>query len=252
MSDSVFVDVSTGARLHYEEIGQGEPLILLHGLLGTARLHFPRVIEWLQDTHHLYGVTLRGYGRSTPKPRDFPLDFYHRDAKDVLAFMDALNIQKAHILGYSDGGETALVAAGLQPERFASVAVIGAVGNFTPAVRPRVQSLYPAHWITEEEKQIHGITNPDAFIIGWVNAMKHMIDSGGDVSLSLAHKITCPVLIMLGEQDMLNPAAYAKTFLERTPQGRLEMFPCGHGVHDEAWDDFQQVYGTFLTVSRSG
>ncbi len=241
-----FIEIATGARLHYEDIGQGEPLILIHGLLGTAQTNFPRVIEWLKNDYHLYGIDLRGYGESTPKPRDFPLDFYHRDARDVLALMDALNIRKAHMLGYSDGGETALVAAGLQPDWFKSVATIGAVGNFTPAVRPRVQSLYPANWISEEEKRLHGIENADAFIVGWIRAMKHMIDSGGDVSLSLAHNITCPLLMMLGDQDTLNPAEYAQKFLAQAPTGRLEMFPCGHAVHDLVWSDFQRVYGAFL------
>jgi valacyclovir hydrolase len=244
-----FVETSTGACLHYEDIGQGEPLILIHGLLGTARLNFARVMDWLQGEYHIYGLTLRGYGESTPKPRDFPLDFYHRDAKDVLAFMEALNIQQAHVLGYSDGGEVVLVAVGMQPEWFQSVAVIGAVGNFTPAVRPRVQSLFPGTWITEDEKRIHSIDNADAFILGWVKAMKHMIDTGGDVSLSLAHRITCPLLLMLGESDTLNPAEYAQKFLERTPNGKLEMFPYGHAVHDEAWSDFQRVYGEFLRAA---
>lgn len=241
-----FCDIATNARLHYEEVGQGEPLILLHGLLGTAKLHFPQVMQWLGSKYHIYGPSLRGYGESTPKPRDFPLDFYHRDAKDVLAFMDALNISSAHILGYSDGGETALVAAGLAPTRFKSVAVIGAVGNFTPAVRPRIQSLFPATWISEDEKQFHGIPDGDAFILQWVNAMKHTIDTGGDISLSLAHNITSPVLIMLGDKDTLNPAEYALKFLDRTPNGRLEMFACGHPVHDEQWNAFQQIYGDFL------
>jgi len=241
-----FCDISTGARLHYEDIGQGEALIALHGLLGTAKIDLGNTINWLSKDYHIYGPSLRGYGESTPKPRDFPLDFYHRDAKDVLAFMDALGIQSAHLLGHSDGGEVALVAAGLQPERFKSVAVIGAVGNFSAALRPRVQSLFPATWITEAQKQLHGIPDADAFILQWVNAMKHTIDSGGDVSLSLAPNITCPLLIMLGDKDTLNPAEYALKFVEHTPNGRLEMFQCGHVVQDEQWDAFQRVYGDFL------
>ncbi len=245
-----FVDIATHARLHYEEMGQGEPLIVLHGLLGTAKLHLTNVMNWLNSKYHIYGPSLRGYGESTPKPRDFPLDFYRRDAKDVLAFMDALGIQSAHILGYSDGGETALVAAGLQPERFKSVAVIGAVGNFTPAIRPRVQSMFPATWITEADKSLHDIPDADVFILQWINAMKHTIDKDGDVSLGLAHNITCPVLIMLGDKDTLNPQEYALKFLERTPNGKLEMFKCGHPVHDEQWTEFQRVYGDFLRNAR--
>lgn len=241
-----FCDLATGARFHYEDVGTGEPLILLHGLLGTAIRDLEQVMLWLGKRYHIYGPSLRGYGESTPKPRDFPLDFYHRDAKDVLAFMDALHIDSAHVLGYSDGGETALVAAGLQPQRFKSVAVIGAVGNFSPAIRPRVQSMYPATWITDEEKQFHSIPDANAFILQWINAMKHTIDTGGDISLGLAHKISSPVLIMLGDKDTLNPAEYALKFIEQTPHGRLQMFACGHPIHQELPDAFKQVYGDFL------
>ncbi|MEZ4667125.1 MAG: alpha/beta hydrolase [Anaerolineae bacterium] len=244
-----FCDISTGATLYFDEAGQGVPLLLVHGLLGSGERHFKQVIEWLKADYRCIAPTLRGYGLSTPKPRVFPLDFYHRDAEDILAFMDARDISQAHLLGYSDGGETALVAAGLQPQRFKSVAVIGAVGNFTPAVRARVQSLFPATWITEDEKQFHGIVNPDAFILPWIKSLKHIIDSGGDVSLSLADRITCPLLVMLGETDTLNPAEYALKYLEHTPNGRLEMFRCGHAVHDEAWDQFRQVYNQFLAQS---
>jgi valacyclovir hydrolase len=164
----------------------------------------------------------------------------------MLAFMDALNIEKAHILGFSDGGEISLICAGMHPERFKSVVVWGAVGYFGPAMRPVAQRMYPATWMTEEDKQINGITDPDAFVLGWINAVKHMIDSGGDVSLSLAPNIACPLLLMLGDEDTLNPEEYGRNFVERTPNGRLVMFHCGHPIHKQRWEGFQRVVGDFL------
>jgi valacyclovir hydrolase len=134
-----FAELLTGARLHYDDSGgDTPPFILVHGMLGTAALHFPQVTDWLKPNYRVLGLSLRGYGQSTPKPRTFTPDFYHKDAADVLAFMDALNIPQAHLMGYSDGGETALIAAGTQPERFKSVIVWGCVGYFGPAMRPAV------------------------------------------------------------------------------------------------------------------
>lgn len=242
-----FADTATGARLYYDDRGTGQPVVLVHGLLGTAQMHFARVMDWLEPAYRLYGVTLRGYGQSAPKPRDFPLRFYHRDADDLLAFLDAIDAAPVHVLGYSDGGETALIAAGKQPERFRSVAVIGAVGNFDPAIRPRIQTMYPGTWITEADKTAHGIEDADVFILGWINAFKHYLDLGGDISLATADRIACPLLMMLGDRDTLNPAAFGRRFIERTPRGQLEVFKdCGHPVHDEQWDTFQAVYGDFL------
>lgn len=244
-----FAELKTGAKLYYDDTDPGSdktPLIVAHGLLGTAALHFPRVTAWLKPDYRVIGPTLRGYGQSTPKPRTFPVDFYHRDAKDVLAFMDALEIEQAHIMGYSDGGEVALIAGGTQPSRFKSVVAWGAVGYFGPAMRPVAQRMWPGDWITDEQLKMHGIPDRKAFVLGWINATKSMIDAGGDVSLSIADKISAPLLLMLGDQDTLNPEAYGRNLVERTPNGRLVMFKCGHAVHDEAWDEFQRVVGPFI------
>jgi valacyclovir hydrolase len=241
-----FVETSTGARLHYEDCGVGEPVVVLHGLLGTARTQLPQLMDWLSTRYRVLGPTLRGYGQSAPKPRDFPLDFYHRDARDVIAFIDALHIERAHLLGYSDGGETALVAAGLAPTRFKSVAVWGAVGYYGPAMRQYAQSTYPGTWITEADRRLHGLPDPDTFALSWVTAVRNMIDAGGDISLSLADKMSMPVLMMLGDQDHLNPPDHAQKLLGKMPNGRLRMFHSAHPIHDQDWENFSLVLGQFL------
>jgi valacyclovir hydrolase len=250
-----FADTATGARLHYEDLNSqagGIPVIAVHGLLGTARLQLGHVLDWLADEgYHVYGLTLRGYGESTPKPRDFPANFYHRDGDDVLAFMDALNIPKAHLLGYSDGGETVLVAAGKAPERIASVAAWGAVGSFGEELRPVFQRTYPGTWITEEDKALHGIPDTNTFAWQWVHSTTRMIDAGGDVSLSMAPGITAPVLLMLGKADTLNPQSYGQIFVDATPNGKLVMFDCGHPVHDQQTELFRQVVGEHLKSAVS-
>lgn len=240
-----FADIATGARLHYEDVGSGEPLIAIHGMLGTGRTDFPEVIDWLCQRFRVIAPTMRGYGESSPKPRDFPNDFYHRDARDVVALMDALGIERAHVIGYSDGGEIALVLAGLAPERFWSVTSWGSVGYYGPEMRSAMRTL-PATWITDEEKALHHLTDPDAFARGWTSAVLYMIASGGDVSISRAHLATMPVLMMLGNRDRLNPEAFGRRFVERAPDARLVMFDAGHPIHRDDWPRFQQVLGDFL------
>ena len=238
-------DLRTGAALHYEDIGNASvqiPVILIHGMLGTARMHLGHVMDWLgAKGFRAIGLTLRGYGESRPKPRDFPHFFYRRDAEDLIAFMDALKFKRAHLVGYSDGGEVALIAAGQAPERFASCIAIGAVGNFGPDLRPVFQRMYPGDWITDEEKRIHGFSDAARFTGEWLRAMTRMIDAGGDISLSLAPGITCPLIIMLGEKDKLNPRQNGERFVAAAPNGRLAMFPCGHAVQDQARDAFYQM-----------
>ena len=239
------IEIETGASLHYEDSAPGGaeiPVILIHGMLGTARGQLGHVMDWLAtEGFRVIGLTLRGYGQSTPKPRDFPHDFYHRDGEDLLAFMDALGIEKAHLIGYSDGGEVVLVAAGKWPERVASCIAIGAIGSYGPELRGVFQRSYPGDWITDDEKQEHGISDAARFTGAWVRATTRIIDAGGDISLSNAHRIRCPLIIMLGKEDKLNPKAFAERFVARVSSGRLEMFDCGHAVHDQARDEFYRL-----------
>lgn len=241
-----FIDLATGARLHYEDVGTGQPVVAIHGFLGTARSHLGGVIDWLSQDWRVIAPTLRGYGQSLPKPRDFPFDFLRRDARDVLALMDALAIERAHLLGYSDGGEVALIAAGMEPARFISTVVWGAVGYYGPSMRPLIQRMYPADWVNIDDCLLCGVKDPNLLVLGWINAVKHLIDAGGDVSLSLAERITCPVLMLLGHEDVLNPVEYARRTVERMPNGRLVIFPCGHAVHEAEIEAFQTIVGSFL------
>ncbi len=239
------VKLATGAALHYEDMlpkSDQVPVILIHGMLGTARGHLGHVMDWLHSKIlRVIGLTLRGYGESLPKPRDFPDNFYQRDCDDLIAFMDALAIKRAHLIGYSDGGEVALIAAGKFAGRIASCIAIGAIGNFGPELRPVFQRMYPGDWISDEEKRIHGFSDAARFTGEWARAMTKMIDAGGDVSLGLAHRIECPLIIMLGREDKLNPARYGERFLNRVKKGRLALFDCGHAVQDEARDEFYQM-----------
>jgi len=143
--------------------------------------------------------------------------------------------------------------AGLAPERFRSVMTVGAVGYFGPEIRPIVQGNYPATWLENDPDlmAVHSITDANGLILGWVQSMKHYIDSGGDVALSLAPKISAPLLLMLGRGDTLNPEAYGQRVVDLAQRGKLVMFDTGHGIHDEAPDEFKRVVSGFLKEVES-
>lgn len=234
-----FADTQTGARLHYLDTGgDGAPVLLLHGLVGTASQDFSQVIEWLRPNFRVIGLTFRGYGYSGPKPRGFPPAFYDIDARDVVAFIEAVNLPKCHLIGYSDGGEAALIAAGYAPDRFLTVTTIGATGYLSPVSRDRVR-VYPGEWITPELRQLHGIADVTEFTRQWTDSYQGMIDAGGNLSLCNAHRVKCPVLLILGDHDRLNPPEAAQVYIDRVPDGHLVVVPdCGHAVHEEQWDTF--------------
>lgn len=242
-----FAETKTGARLFYEDLNpdaEGLPIVCLHGLLGTGRKDLGTALDWLaEEGYRVIAPSLRGYGESTPKPRDFPFGFYKRDAEDIVAFLEAIKVEHCHIFGYSDGGEVALICAGIKPELFATVSTIGSVGFQSPDIRAVVLGYRPgSQWITPEECEMHGIPDPDAFSAQWVRSTVMLVDSGGDIAVSVAPNITAKVLIMLGEKDALNPRHCAEHFLKEVKDGRIEMFDAGHPVHEQQEAAFQEVF----------
>lgn len=115
---------SDGVRIRFVEQGAGEPVVLIHGLLGSIDdwRRTTRVLEDLSRDHRVIALDLRGHGQSD-KPRD-PSAYGVRLSEDLLRLLDHLKIQRAHIVGYSFGGAVAGKLLVTNPERFAT-AILG-------------------------------------------------------------------------------------------------------------------------------
>lgn len=243
-----------GQRLWYEDIGQGDALVLLHGFTGTARQHLGHQIDTLGRQYRVIAPDLRGYGRSQPKPRAFGPDFYVQDALDAGALLDHLGLQRAHVLGYSDGGESAILTAVERPDLARSVVAWGVTGVFGPEIS-RVAAAYldldswqtaRARW-RDEIIANHGAESFEPMVAGWAMAIQMILAAGGDVSLSQAHAIECPVLLINGERDEGNPEYLVRQLAERIPNCTLEVWPgLGHPVHWEAPEQFHARLLAFL------
>ena len=109
-------------RHFYIEKGQGEPLILLHGN-GENVDYFAGQIDVFARDYHVYALDTRGHGQTPRGDAPFTIRQF---ADDLLAFMDAHGIGKAHILGFSDGGNIAMVFAMKYPERVDKLILDGA------------------------------------------------------------------------------------------------------------------------------
>lgn len=117
------VELSTGINMRYVESGpsDGEPLILLHGMNDSSR-SWSLMLPYMGDKYHIYILDLRGHG-DTDKPTSgyAPQDM----AGDVIAFMDALKIEKASVVGQSMGSYIAQYLVIDHPERINKVVLIG-------------------------------------------------------------------------------------------------------------------------------
>src|SRR6266481_4261380 len=107
-----------GSRIWYASYGSGSPVILLHGGLGHSGNWGHQVPAVVRSSYRAVLIDSRGHGRSTRDARPFSYDLM---ASDVLAVMDALHLEKAGLVGWSDGACTALVLAAKAPSRIAGV-----------------------------------------------------------------------------------------------------------------------------------
>ena len=109
-------------ELYYEEKGDGDPLILLHGN-GEDHEYFKNQIPFFAKKYRVIAIDTRGHGRSPRGNAPFRIRQF---AEDLRAFMDEKKIEKANILGFSDGGNIALVFALRYPQRVNKLILNGA------------------------------------------------------------------------------------------------------------------------------
>ncbi|MGX8719703.1 MAG: alpha/beta fold hydrolase [Eubacteriales bacterium] len=113
-------------KLHYIEKGNGAPLILLHGN-GENCEYFKGQIDVFAERYHVYALDSRGHGKTPRGDKPFTIRQF---AEDLLGFMDDHRIQKAHLLGFSDGGNIAMIFAMKYPDRVDRLILNGA--NLNP------------------------------------------------------------------------------------------------------------------------
>jgi pimeloyl-ACP methyl ester carboxylesterase len=229
------------------DFNQRLPILLVHGFMGTGQSEFMELVPWLGAKHPLLLPDLRGYGDSTPKPRPYELDFYRRDAESLAALIEHLALPRLAVLGYSDGGEVALWLPLLLPERITGVLTWGATGHFSPAIKPAILQTLHMAWRTPQIDALHGAEHIPLMTQRWAAAMLGLIEAGGDITYSRAHQMRCPVWMLVGEKDALNPVEQAQAMVYRLRRGRLFTYRgAGHALHQENPRVFRRHVERFL------
>jgi valacyclovir hydrolase len=240
------------ATLHYEREGAGLPLLLIPGALGTGQSDFPDQIGWFGARgFDVIAPDPRGYGRSRPPARDYPLDFYHRDAADMFALMDRLGHARFAIMGWSDGANVGAIMAAQQPDRVERLVLFGGqsfltsedVATFT-AIR-RIEDWAPKP--AASMRVIYG-DELDALWQRYVDGQVALFEAGGDLYGLLLGKIQCPVLVLHGAKDPLVPEFQAEAIARGIARSELRVFPHGrHNIHMRQAEEFNLLTYAFLT-----
>ncbi|XP_039984464.1 valacyclovir hydrolase isoform X2 [Xiphias gladius] len=243
-----------GVDLYYEQTGRGKhAVLLLPGALGSTRTDFgPQLKSLDKERFTVVGWDPRGYGQSRPPDRDFPSDFFERDAKDAVDLMKALGFGKFSLLGWSDGGITALIAAARNPDLINKMAVWGS----NAFVSRQDLELYDAvrdvsKWSARMRQPMEEVYGAEVFAKtweAWVDGITQFAKRPeGSICMELLPLITCPTLIIHGEKDPMVPSFHPQYLLKHIKGSGLHLMPEGkHNLHLRYADEFNRLVGDFL------
>ncbi len=253
--------------LEYETVGKGIPLLFIHGYPLSRQIWRPQ-IQGLADQAMVIAIDLRGHGDSFPFEGPYPMDMLADDCKGLL---DELNIaQPAVICGLSMGGYITMALYRHYPQIFKGmilastrpgpdtaegkanrhVSIHNAVqhgsttisdGMLQKIVSPQTLANNP-----ELVKKLQSIMEKTS-VNGIVGALQGMLERP-DSSPTLA-KVTCPVLIVHGEDDQIIPTHEAEQMHQLIPNSHLVIIPAaGHLANMEQPELFNRAVREFLST----
>lgn len=225
--------------LHYTRQGGGPPLLLLHGN-GEDGSYFVHQMDAFSLHYTVYAIDTRGHGRSPRGDAPFTMEQF---ARDLLEFMDEEAIQKANILGFSDGGNIALTFALTHPERVDRLILNGA--NLDPSgVKLHIQlPIVLGYALASLFARISPGAKRSAEILGLMVKEPH-------IPAQALETLYIPTLVIVGTRDMIRDA-HTLLIAGSLPLGRLEMIVGDHFIAAKSPDEFNEAVAAFLADTRS-
>lgn len=215
-----FVD-NDGAHIWHASFGSGSPVILLHGGLGNAGNWQHQVQPLLDAGHQVVVVDGRGHGRSSRDERPYS---YELMATDVFAVMDALGLQRAAVVGWSDGACTGLIMADKAPERVSGLLFfacnVDESGTWPFEMTPVIDRCFGRH--VKDYARLSA--TPDAFQ-EFADAVGLMQRTQPNYSAADLEGIRVPVTIVQSENDEFIRPEHAEYLARTIPGAELVLLP---------------------------
>ena len=221
-------------QLNYIEQGTGQPLILLHGN-GEDNSYFVHQIDYFSKKYRVIAIDTRGHGKSQRGDKPFTIKQFAEDLRD---FMDKKSINKAYILGFSDGGNIALTFALKYPTSVNKLILNGA--NLSPnGVKPCYQwPIVIGYHIAKLFSKKSEKAKHNTELLGLMVNEPH-------IEPSELSGLTMPVLVIAGTKDMIKES-HTKFIYNSLPNAQLSIIEGDHFIANRHPDTFNAVVERFL------
>ena len=230
-----------GAKIYYEQYGKGEPLLIIHSC-GTDIKAMEYQIDYFKDKYRVIIADSRGQGKSELKTRSLT---YLQMAKDLEKLTKHLNLTSINILGWSDGGIIGLKMGIRNKVKIKKIVTMG------PNLR--FDNTAVNDWAIQQVKDMHaqtlkmikkGDTSKD-----WKKELKldELLLNQPDISHADLQKINAPVLITIGDRDIIKNQ-HAVEIFDNIKKSQLCIVPgANHGIPRNSAKNFNEIAEKFLT-----
>jgi pimeloyl-ACP methyl ester carboxylesterase len=242
--------VAHGLLIHYEDEGDGPPLVLLHGSTSVGTRDWGAQRPLFRQHFRLLIPDARSHGGT----RWDPADGWQRDdlVADLAALLDVLGLEQVSLMGLSMGGVTALRFASRFPDRVEAMVVAGASNEVEPP-RSIVQRQLDLERIDREDAafaaEMARLHDPVQGPGAWrrlMTAVRDEIVAGVSLDAEALAAVRVPVLLAYGDADAWVPLEQVLRLRQQLPQARLLVVPGGHVVPAERPGVFNPTALAFL------
>ena len=218
---------------------RGEPLVILHGGLSHSEKTKKYLLPAVKRNFKVFAYDRTGHGRTANQKGSFHFNF---QTKELIAFLEDVVKEPAHLIGISDGANIAIMAAIARPELIRSVVSIG--GNTTAS---QIRMKFGKPEVSAESQAEHDRISPDhpSELIKKVATAFKVWKSEPSIAITKLAKIKCPVLVLAGDDDVISAKESEKIYQAIT-NARLAIVPgASHAVIKEKTELVQALLKDF-------
>lgn len=224
------------------------PVVLVHGSGSTGASEWKTVIPGLAKKFRVLAVDYRGHGKTLDPRSAYSFELL---ANDIAAFIRALKIAPAFVVGHSNGGNIVLVLTVTHPDVVKKSVVMAGNAFVSPDLARYSKSKWSERISVSWGKELAGLHDPLRYDGYWRELMDRTakeISRAPNYSASQLKKVKTPVLVIQGADDQVNaPAHHAEFLAEHLPHSELWLAPeTGHSVHEEHPDEWVKRVCKFL------